>query len=78
MTEEELVEYWAALHPTSDQRRRINRQVSLWLEAHDTSILSEWAGLFRSAPLTAVGLSAASAVAILLATPVFWLARALM
>ena len=77
MNEGELGGVWTALHPTTGQRRRIDARVSGWLEAHDTSLAAEWFGLFRIAPVSALGLVAASAVSIATAPPLIWLARAL-
>ena len=42
MTDEEIVDTWMTLDPAPDERRRINTQVSAWLEAHDTSMAAEW------------------------------------
>lgn len=78
MTEEELIDAWTTLEPTASQRRRINERVFTWLDAHDTSLASEWLGLFRIAPFGVIGLAAVSAVAIIAATPLVWFARALM
>jgi hypothetical protein len=69
---------WTTLEPTGHQRRRIDARVSAWLEAHDTPLAAEWIGLFRVAPLTAIGLAAVSALSIVAAPPLIWLARALM
>ena len=77
MNDEELAGVWPVLHPTIEQRRRIDARVSTWLEAHDTSLAAEWFGLFRIAPVSALGLVAASAVSIATAPPLIWLARAL-
>ena len=77
MNDEELAGVWTVLHPTEGQHRRIDARVSAWLEAHDTSLAAEWFGLFRIAPVSALGLVAASAVSIATAPPLIWLARAL-
>jgi hypothetical protein len=77
MNDEELAGVWPVLDPTMEQRRRIDARVSTWLEAHDTSLAAEWFGLFRIAPVSALGLVAASAVSIATAPPLIWLARAL-
>ena len=78
MNDEELDGVWATLQPTLGQRRRIDPRVFEWLEARDTPLASEWLGLFRLAPFTAIGLVAASAVSIVTAPPLVWLASALM
>lgn len=78
MNDEELVTVWVTLEPTATEARRIDAQVRAWLEAHDTSLLAEWSGLFQMAPLTAIGLVTVSAVALVSASPVLWLARVLL
>ncbi|MEO7190985.1 MAG: hypothetical protein ABI051_08000 [Vicinamibacterales bacterium] len=77
MNDEQLTEAWATLEPRADQRRRINARVFAWLEAHDTSLASEWISLFRIAPFSAVGLATVSTVSIVTAAPLAWLVRAL-
>jgi hypothetical protein len=77
MNDEEVGGVWTTLRPTVHQRRRINARVFSWLEARDTTLASEWLGLFRIAPFSAVGLVAVSAVSIATAPPLVWLARAL-
>jgi hypothetical protein len=66
------------LQPTVRQRRRIDARVFAWLEARDTPLAAEWLSLLKVAPFSAVGLVAVSAVSIATASPVVWLARALM
>jgi hypothetical protein len=78
MTDEELVDVWTALEPTALQLRRIDARVSAWLDARDTSLASEWLGLFRVAPFSALGLATVSAVSVVTATPLFWFVRAFM
>ena len=79
MNDDELAGIWTTLQPTARQRRRIDARVSAWLEARDSPLAGEWLELFRVAPVSAAGLVAVSAVAIVVtATPLLWLARALM
>ena len=78
MNDEALGHAWTTLEPTGHRRRRIDAQVSAWLDARDTPLAAEWVGLFRVAPFSAFGLAAVSAVSIVTATPVVWFARALM
>ena len=78
MNDEELADVWTTLHATVLLRRRIDAQVFAWVEARDTPLAAEWLGLFRVAPFSAVGLVAVSALSIVTATPLLWLARALM
>lgn len=47
--------------------------VETWLDAHDTSLLAEWAGLFRLDPLVGVALTAASGIGLVVASPLAWL-----
>ena len=78
MTDDELTGVWTALQATPLQRRRVDARVSAWLEARDTPLVTEWLGLFKIAPIPAIGLLAASAASLVTAPPVLWLARALM
>ena len=78
MNDDTLGEAWTPLTPTARQRRQIDARVFSWLEAHDTPLAAEWLGLLRGAPFTAVGLAGVSAVSVIGATPLVWLARALM
>jgi hypothetical protein len=77
MNDEELTGVWTSLDPTAEQVRRIGARVSEWLDAHDTSLVTEWLALFRIAPFGVLGLAAASAVAIVAVSPIFWFVRAL-
>ena len=78
MNDEALEHAWTALEPAAPQRRRIDARVSAWLEARDTPLAAEWLALFRVAPFSALGLAAVSVVSVVTATPLVWLARALM
>lgn len=77
MNDEELGAVWTAFTPTAGMRRRIEARVFAWLDARDTPLAAEWLGLFKVAPFTAVGLSAVSAVSVVVATPLLWVVRAL-
>jgi len=77
MNDDELGNAWLRLEPTLPQRRRIDGHVFAWLEAHDTPLASEWLELFRVAPFAGFSLATVSAVAIVAASPLIWLARAL-
>ena len=77
MNDDEVTGLWTALQPTGHQRQRIGARVFAWLEARDTSIAAEWLGLFRVEPFFAFGLLAVSAVSIVTAPPLLWLASAL-
>jgi hypothetical protein len=77
MNDEELIAAWTNLVPTTGQLRRIDARVAEWLEAHDTSLAAEWLAMFRVAPFGAFALVAASAVAVMAVSPLFWFARAI-
>jgi hypothetical protein len=78
MNDEALGDAWTTLEPSERQRRRIDARVSAWLEARDTSLAAEWLGLFRVAPLPALGLATVSAVSLVTAPPLIWFARSLL
>ena len=78
VNDEELGAVWTTLQPTVRQRRHIDARVSAWLDARDTPLAAEWFGLFRAAPLSAIALVAVGAISVVTATPLFWLARALL
>ena len=77
MSDEAMGNAWTTLEPTGHQRRRIDARVLKWLEARDTPLAAEWLGLFKVAPLPALGLATVSAVSIVAAPPLVWFARAL-
>jgi hypothetical protein len=77
MNDEELAEGWTTFEPTATQHRRIEARVFTWIEAHDTSLAAEWLALFRVAPFGALGLAAASGVAVVAISPLLWFARAI-
>lgn len=77
MTDEELIDTWTALEPTVDQRQRMDTRVFEWLDAHDTSLATEWIGLVKVTPFGAFSLAAVSAVAIVALTPLAWFVGAL-
>jgi hypothetical protein len=77
VNDEELGAVWTTLQPTVSQRRRIDARVFAWLDARDTPLAAEWFGLFRAAPFSAIALVAVGAISIVTATPLVWLARAL-
>jgi hypothetical protein len=77
MNDEAIAGAWTTLEPSKDERQRIDAQVSAWLDAHDTSLASEWLALFKVAPLPAFGLAAVSALSIAAAPPLVWFAQIL-
>jgi hypothetical protein len=78
MNDEELGDLWTALEPTVRRRRRIDARVDAWLEARETTIAVEWIRLFAVAPFAACALVTVSAVVVVTAVPLVWVARALM
>ena len=78
MNDDALSNVWTTLELTRDRRRRIDARVSAWLDARDTTLAAEWLGLFRLAPLPALGLTTVSAVVLLLSPPLGWFVRAVM
>lgn len=73
MTDAELMRSWSALEPNGRQRARIETRVFEWLEASDTSLVSEWLGLLKVEPLTALAYASVGAVSLILLTPVGWI-----
>ena len=78
MNDEDFGDAWMTLQPTRLQRQRVDARVFAWLEARDTPLAAEWLALFRVAPFSAIGLVAVSAVSVVTATPLLWVARALL
>ena len=78
MNDTELMNVWSVLEPNGRQRARIETRVFEWLEASETSIASEWLGLLKVEPLTALAYASLGAVALLLLTPVGWIATSLL
>jgi hypothetical protein len=78
VNDEDFADAWMTLQPTRLQRQRVDARVFAWLEARDTPLAAEWLALFRVAPFSAVGLVAVSAVSVVTATPLLWVARALL
>jgi hypothetical protein len=77
MNDAQLMSLWSTLEPNGRQRARIETRLFEWLEASDTSIASEWLGLLKVEPLTALAYASVGAIALLLLTPVGWIASAL-
>ena len=73
MSDENGSDDWSLLEPTPSQRRRIEGRVLSWLEAHETSLASEWLGFVSFRPITALGYVAASALSLAAVTPISWL-----
>ena len=77
MNDAQLMSLWSTLEPNGRQRARIETRLFEWLEASDTSIASEWLALLKVEPLTALAYASVGAIALLLLTPVGWIASAL-
>ena len=77
MNDAQLMSLWSTLEPNGRQRARIDTRLFERLEASDTSIASEWLGLLKVEPLTALAYASVGAIALLLLTPVGWIASAL-
>jgi hypothetical protein len=78
MNDAELMKLWSALEPNGRQRARIETRVFEWLEASDTSIASEWLALLKVEPVMALAYASVGAAALLLLTPIGWIAAALL
>jgi len=78
MNDTELMNLWSALELNGRQRARIETRVFEWLEASETSIASEWLSLLKVEPLTALAYASVGAVALLLLTPIGWIATSLL
>ena len=77
MNEQELITRWGALEPTGRQRRRIENRVLEWLDAHETSLTTEWLELVKVHPVAGLGYSMGAALSLVAVTPLGWLASAL-
>ena len=78
MNDTEIMKLWSALEPSPRCRARIETRVFEWLEASETSIAGEWLALLKVEPLTALAYASLGAVALLLSTPVGWIAGLLL
>ena len=78
MNDTALTQLWSTLEPNGYERARIENQVMQWIEASETSLLSEWLGLIKVDPLAGLGLTAASALSLLMLTPLGWVVGSLL
>jgi hypothetical protein len=69
MTDAEITQLWSTLEPSKRGRARIESRVLEWLEATETSLVSEWLELIRANPIGGIALAAASALSLLTLTP---------
>jgi len=78
MTDAEITQLWSALEPSTRERARIESRVLEWVEASETSLLTEWLDLIRVNPIGGLGLAAASALSLLMFTPLGWIASSML
>jgi hypothetical protein len=78
MTDAEIAEFWSTLEPSKRERARIESRVLEWLEATETSLVSEWLSLVRENPIGGLALAAASALSLLTLTPLGWIASSML
>jgi hypothetical protein len=78
MNASELAGTWAVLEPTERQRRRIEAGVREWLEARESSLAGEWLELFKVNPIAGLSFAAVAACPVLIATPLNWVAFAVL
>jgi hypothetical protein len=74
----DITQLWSRLEPNGRQRARIENRVFEWVEAGETSLLTEWLSLIRVDPLRALGFAAMAAVSLLMFTPLGWVASSML
>jgi hypothetical protein len=72
MTDGEITQLWSTLEPSTRERARIESRVLEWVEASETSLL------IRVNPIGGLGLAAASALSLLMLTPLGWIASSML
>ncbi|HUO67888.1 MAG TPA: hypothetical protein VMV37_10145 [Gammaproteobacteria bacterium] len=78
MTDAEITRVWSTLEPSTRERARIETRVLEWVEAGETSLVTEWLDVIRVNPIGGLGLVAASAAALLMLTPIGWIASSML
>jgi hypothetical protein len=78
MTDGEIGQLWSTLQPSTRECARIESRVLEWVEASEASLVTEWLALLRVNPIAGLGLVAASAVSLLVLTPLGWIASAML
>jgi hypothetical protein len=78
MTDAEISQAWSTLEPSTRERVRIESRVLEWVEASETSLVTEWLDFIRVNPIGGLGLVAASAVSLLMLTPLGWVASSML
>ena len=78
MTDAEIIDLWVTLEPSPRERARIENRVLEWVEASETSLVTEWLDLIKANPIGGLGLVAASALSLLMLSPVGWIASSIL
>ena len=78
MTDAEITQVWSTLEPSARERARIESRVLGWVEASETSLVTVWLDLIRVNPIGGLGLVAASALSLLMLTPLGWVASSML
>jgi hypothetical protein len=78
MNDTEITQLWSRLEPNGHQRARIETRVFEWVEASETSLLSEWLDLIKVNALPGLGFTAMAAVSLLMFTPLGWVASSML
>lgn len=69
MNDQALSAQWRTLDPTAAQAQRIEHRVFDWLDAYETSLLSQWFGLIKIRPAATLVYGLGSALSLLLISP---------
>jgi len=78
MNDIELTQLWSRLEPNARERARIETRTFEWIEAGETSLLAEWLNFIKVDPLPGLAFAAMAAVALLMLTPLGWVASAML
>ena len=78
MNDTALTQLWSTLEPNGYERARIENRVFEWVEASETSLLGEWLSLIKTNPVGGLGLTAVSALSLLMLSPLGWVAASML
>jgi hypothetical protein len=78
MNDTALTQLWSTLEPNGYERARIEDRVFEWVEASETSLLGEWLSLIKMNPLGGLGLTAASALSMVMLSPLGWIVASML
>ena len=78
MNDADIRQFWSTLEPSARARARIERRVLEWIDASETSLLKEWLDLIKANPIGGMGLAAASALSLMMFTPLGWLVSSML